>query len=91
MDVSEAALDIHYDTEADVLYVSFGPPREALGTEVEAGIILRLHPDTQQVVGITIEAFRERFGGDRIESLFELVGRVPLCPLPQEIREYAYA
>lgn len=91
MDGSKTPLDIDYDADADVLYVSFGPPREAVGMEVECGIIVRLDPDTEHVVGITIEAFRERFGGDRIDSLFKLAGTVPLCPLPEKIRDYAHA
>jgi hypothetical protein len=58
--------------------------------EVECGIVVRLDPDTEQAVGVTIEAFRERFGGDRIDSLFDLVGTVPLCPLPEQIRDSAH-
>ena len=89
MTAGSAAADIEYDAEADVLYIAFGPPREGIGMEVESGIIVRLDPDTEQVVGVTIEAFRERFGGSRIESLFELGRRPPLRGLPERIREYA--
>jgi uncharacterized protein YuzE len=88
---TDAALRIDYDEDADVLYMSFGPPREAVGIEVEPGIVCRMDLDTQMIVGVTIEHFRARFGGDRVDELFELAESSRLCPLPEEIREYAYS
>ena len=54
-------LDISYDPAADVFYCSFGDPREAIGTEVEEGVIVRSDPETNEVVGITIIDFSRRF------------------------------
>jgi uncharacterized protein YuzE len=51
---------ISYDSEADVLYVSFGKPRRAEGIDIGDGTILRIDPETQEVVGITLLDFRKR-------------------------------
>ena len=51
---------ISYDSEADVLYVSFGRPRRAEGIDIGDGTILRIDPETQEVVGITLLDFRKR-------------------------------
>jgi len=48
-----------YDEEADVLYISFGKPREAKDSvEVEDGVVYRLADN--EVVGITITDFKAR-------------------------------
>jgi uncharacterized protein YuzE len=52
--------DIDYDREADVLYISFGPPRPAVGLEPEEGLVLRLDPETDELVGVTIVGARAR-------------------------------
>jgi len=51
---------INYDKEADVLYVSFGNPRRAEGIDIGDGTILRIDPDTEEVIGITILDFKKR-------------------------------
>ena len=52
-------IDLDYDEEADVLYISFGKPREAKDTvEVENGVIYRVI--NKEVVGITITNFKSR-------------------------------
>jgi len=52
-------MDLDYDEEADVLYLSFGEPREALDSvEVEDGVVYRILGD--EIVGITIMDFRSR-------------------------------
>ena len=45
---------INYDREADVLYISFGPARPAVCIEPEEGLVLRLDPETDQLIGVTI-------------------------------------
>jgi len=54
-------IDFQYDPAADVLYCSFGPPQEAIGVEVNDGVIVRRHPETNAVVGLTIIDFSRRF------------------------------
>jgi len=52
-------IDLDYDEEADVLYISFGEPREAKDSvEVEDGVIYRLADN--EVIGITITDFKTR-------------------------------
>jgi uncharacterized protein YuzE len=43
-----------YDAEADVLYISFGNPRKAEGVDIGEGTIIRIHPDTKEIIGVTI-------------------------------------
>jgi len=43
-----------YDAEADVLYISIGKPRKAEGVDIGEGTIIRLNPETNEIVGITI-------------------------------------
>jgi uncharacterized protein YuzE len=49
-----------YDAEADVLYLSFGEPEEAEGIDVGEGMIVRMNPQTNEVVGITIIGFSRK-------------------------------
>ena len=46
-------IDMDYDGEADVLYLSFGPPRAALGIDFGEGVIARYIEDTGELVGFT--------------------------------------
>ena len=43
-----------YDAEADVLYISFGNPKNAEGVDIGEGTIIRIRPDTQEIIGVTI-------------------------------------
>jgi len=57
--ISLEKIDFDYDEEADVLYISFGKPREAKDSvEVEDGVVYRLAD--KEVVGITITDFKAR-------------------------------
>jgi len=57
--ISLRKIDFDYDEEADVLYISFGKPREAKDSvEVEDGVVYRLADN--EVVGITITDFKAR-------------------------------
>jgi len=57
--ISLEKIDLDYDEEADVLYMSFGEPREAKDSvEVEDGIIYRIADN--EVIGITITDFKAR-------------------------------
>jgi uncharacterized protein YuzE len=47
-------VDLDYDKEADVFYISFGEPKEAVCDEVASGVLLRRHIKTGKIVGITI-------------------------------------
>jgi len=43
-----------YDAEADVLYISFGNPKNAEGVDIGEGTIIRIQPDSNEIIGITI-------------------------------------
>lgn len=47
-------LKYSYDRMGDVLYAYIDEPRPAKSYEIEPGIILRLLPDTESIVGCTI-------------------------------------
>jgi len=62
--ISLEKVDLDYDEEADVLYISFGEPREAKDSiEVEDGIIYRIADN--EVIGITITDFKARTLGNK--------------------------
>ncbi len=43
-----------YDDGADVLYISFGKPKSAIGVDVGKGVILRYDEKEKKIVGMTI-------------------------------------
>lgn len=47
-------MQIAYDHDADVLYLSVGEPRRAISREVGDDIVLRIDPDNGAIVGLTI-------------------------------------
>lgn len=49
-----------YDTEADVLNLSFGVPRPSVGVDVGAGLVLRYDETRRAVAGLTVIGLRER-------------------------------
>ena len=49
-----------YDEEADVLYLSVGEPRPAVGTDIGEGIIVRYDETQREVVGLTLIGLRAR-------------------------------
>lgn len=49
-----------YDKEADVLYLSFGEPKEAVAVDINDGVIARYHEDSETIVGITLIGLRQR-------------------------------
>lgn len=53
-------LDWSYDEEADVLYISIGEPRKAIGVDIGEGAILRYIEETGELVGITLLGVKER-------------------------------
>ena len=49
-----------YDVEADVLYLSHGEPREAVGIDAGDGLIFRYDETADRLVGVTIVGLRAR-------------------------------
>jgi uncharacterized protein YuzE len=75
------SMDIQYDPSADVLYCSFGKPQEAIGEEVDEGIIVRRNVETNAIVGITVIDFSRRFS--------ERPGEVVSIPLDAPVQTVA--
>ncbi len=52
-------LDVDYDEEADVLYISFGPPVAASDSRVlENDVVVRYKGD--KIIGITVPSLKKR-------------------------------
>lgn len=49
-----------YDEEADVLYLSVGEPRPAIGIDIGDGVVLRYDEETREVVGLTVIGLRSK-------------------------------
>lgn len=49
-----------YDEDADVLYLSVGEPRPALGVDIGEGVIVRYDETNKEIVGLTFVGLRSR-------------------------------
>jgi len=68
------AITWDYDEDADVLYLSIGEPRPALGVDIGEGAVLRYDEVNREVVGLTLIGLRARL----LQSLAGHPGRSPL-------------
>ncbi len=50
----ERLMQSGYDRESDVLYLSVGDPRPAISREVGDDVLLRIDPQTGEIVGLTV-------------------------------------
>jgi uncharacterized protein YuzE len=64
-----ASLSWDYDEEADVLYLSVGEPRPAVGVDIGEGVILRYDETQKEVVGLTLIGLRARLVKELQEKL----------------------
>ncbi|MDE2322772.1 MAG: DUF2283 domain-containing protein [candidate division NC10 bacterium] len=58
-------ISLNYDTENDVLYLYFEKVQEAVSREIADGVFVRLDPNTDQVVGVTILDLQKKSLEDR--------------------------
>ncbi|MGH9661945.1 MAG: hypothetical protein ACRD96_25580, partial [Bryobacteraceae bacterium] len=65
-----------YDRNADVLYISFGPPRPAVALTVEDWLVIRISPSPPQVCGLTIIGFKRIFSHIRPDLTREIPERI---------------
>jgi len=56
-----ADLRISYDNTSDILYISFGEPQFGIDEEIDAGVYLRVEPQTSKPNGLMIIDFEKRF------------------------------
>jgi uncharacterized protein YuzE len=53
-------IDLDYDKEADVLYISIGEPQDAVGVDIGDGVVVRYNEGKKEVVGLTLIGLRDR-------------------------------
>lgn len=68
-------MQISYDTQADVLYISIGTPRPAISSEIGNDVLLRTDLQTGEVVGLTVMNLSAR------KTLDDLPLEISLHPL----------
>lgn len=61
-------IDWEYDEEADVLYLSVGAPKPAVGVDIGEGVVVRYDEVNNEVVGLTVLGLRERVIKEIAES-----------------------
>jgi len=54
------SLNWEYDEDADVLYISVGKPRPAIGVDIGEGVVVRYDDKKKEIVGLTLIGFRAR-------------------------------
>jgi len=69
--ILEKKINYNYDRKADVLYVSFGKPQKAICVQKGDGILLRVDPFRDKIVGITVLDFKERFSYPSKKNVIE--------------------
>ena len=68
----EHLMQLAYDREGDVLYLSIGEPRPAISREVGDDVLLRIDPETQEVVGMTVLNLSTRSIGEMLPVTVDL-------------------
>ncbi len=58
--LKSSRIDWDYDEQADVLYLSIGAPKKAIGMDIGDGVILRYDETHNEIVGLTLVGLRER-------------------------------
>lgn len=81
---SPKGLKVKYDKFSDVLYISFGEPRQGLAVEIGDGDLVRIDPFTDEVLGITIIDFREK----HMDVPAESIDRVARKAIPKILKDY---
>ena len=61
-------IDWEYDEEADVLYLSVGMPKPAVGVDIGEEVVVRYDEVNNEVVGLTVLGLRERVIKEIAES-----------------------
>jgi uncharacterized protein YuzE len=76
---------VHYDVEGDILYISFRPWEHAMGINLTEHILLRLHPETREAIGLTLLDFSVLVQPTEVgPRSFPLIG---LNDLPDTLRQ----
>ena len=54
-------IELSYDKDVDVLYISFGKLKKGISIEDENGNLIRIHQLTEKMTGVTIIDFVKRY------------------------------
>jgi hypothetical protein len=54
-------LKFFFDKKGDILDIAAGKPKEAISKEVARDIVVRIDPETKEIVGFSILNFEKRF------------------------------
>ena len=80
---------VSYDDSVDVLYVSFGNPRSGIAMEINDGDFVRVDPYTDEVVGVTLLDFHERFVAS-INATIEESVQLIIPKILEKFRKHSY-
>jgi uncharacterized protein YuzE len=58
--LTKDGFNVSYDKEADVLYITLGVAQPAVALMTHDGDLMRVDPETDELVGITILDFKEK-------------------------------
>jgi uncharacterized protein YuzE len=75
-------LEVLYDQEADVLYLSVGPPKPSSVIEDQEGLLIQRDLTTGDVVGATVLDYQQRFR--ELPDLSWILG----LRLPQDLTDF---
>jgi len=87
IDISD--FKVSYDDSVDVLYVSFGERRPGIAMEINDGDFVRVDPYTDEVVGVTLLDFHERFVAS-ISATIEESARLVVPKILKEFQKHSY-
>lgn len=68
----EKMIQLFYDKEGDVLYLSVGEPRPAVSEEIGDDVLLRVSSETGEVVGLTVLNFSTRFESSDVSQILPI-------------------
>lgn len=62
-------LTVNHDQKNDVLYIGLGDRSNSYGDEISSGIIALYDMDTEELTGITILDFQEKYKSHQLNKL----------------------
>jgi len=66
----EKNLKFSYYPPSDELNIHFGEPRPSISKEIDDEIYIRFDPETNEITGLTVLHFNQRFTGAKGKPLF---------------------
>jgi len=57
----EKTIMFFYDKDSDIMDISFGKPKVAISEEVDEDIVVRIDPNSREILGFTIINFANVF------------------------------